>query len=303
MQISTAPGAAARPIGQTKPRGAGKSHLLPWLGRTVVVVGLGGWAATSLFPMYWMVITALKGPAEITALPPSMWVHVPTLANLVYVFTAPVPFIRWLGNSTIVSTSSTFGTLAICSSAGYSFARMRFRGRDAIFWSLIATMLVPGFSTLIPSYVWTQMLGLHDTYWVLILPSFASPFAVFLTRQFIVTLPSELFDAGRVDGCSEFGLWWRIAIPLSQPVLAALGTFVFVGSWNDFLWPLVVISKLTMFTVQVGVVTMQGFVQGAGPDYGTIMATALVLSIPPIVAFLFMQRYLVSGLTIGAIKG
>jgi multiple sugar transport system permease protein len=147
------------------------------------------------------------------------------------------------------------------------------------------------------------MLGLHDTYTVLILPSIASPFAVFLIRQFVVTLPSELFDAAKVDGASELVQWWRIAMPLSRPVLAALGMFTFVGTWNEFLWPLVVMNSASMFTVQVGVVTMRNLVQGGGADYGLVMATAVVLSLPPIVAFLTMQKYLVRGLTIGALKG
>ncbi|MGH2459709.1 MAG: carbohydrate ABC transporter permease, partial [Chloroflexota bacterium] len=227
----------------------------------------------------------------------------PSLDNFSQLFDSNQPILRWLANRGIVSIGSTIGVLIVCSLAGYSFSRMRFRGRDTIFWSLIATMLIPGWTTLVPLYVWTRILDIHNTYWVLILPGMASPFAVFLCRQFIVTLPGELFDAARVDGCSELGLWARIALPLSKPVLAVLGIFTFIAQWNDFLWPLVVIDKPELFTIQVGVVTLQSFIEGAGPQYGLIMATAVTLSLPPIVAFLIMQRYLVQGLTIGALKG
>jgi len=273
-------------------------------GGVLLRLALIGWALICLFPVYWLIITSLKAPSEITTIPPSFWIRRPTLENYQYIFSAvELPMVRWLWNSTIVSVGSTAGTLLICGMAGYAFARKRFRGRDAIFWMLIATLLIPGWSTLVPALVWTKLLGLHDTYWVLILPNFASPFAVFLIRQFTVTQPGELFDAARVDGAGEIGIWWRIAMPLAKPVLAALGTFVFIGTWNEFLWPLVVTNKASMFTAQVGVVTMRSLVQGSGPQYGVIMATAVVLSLPPIVAFLIMQRQLVRGLTVGALKG
>lgn len=273
------------------------------VGQSLALIGLIVWTIILLFPAYWMVITAFKGPSEVQAIPPSFWVKAPTLDNFTQLFDSNQPIARWLWNSAVVSVGATVGVLVVCSLAGYSFARKRFRGRDTIFWALIATMLIPGWTTLVPLYVWTRMLDLHNTYWVLILPGMASPFAVFLCRQFIVTLPGELFDAARVDGCSELGLWARIVLPLSKPVLAVLGIFTFIAHWNDFLWPLVVIDRPEMFTIQVGVVTLQAFIEGAGPQYGLIMATALVLSLPPIVAFLVMQRYLVQGLTIGALKG
>lgn len=292
------------PQSKTRTRsGLARTIRRAWSGQTIALGLLIVWATLSLFPVYWLMITSLKGQGEIGVLPPSMWVKSPTLENYVYIFSTEVPFVQWLWNSTIVSIGSTVGTLLVCSLAGYSFARKRFWGRDALFWSLIATMLIPGWSTLVPSLVWVRQIGLLDTYWVLILPQVASPFAVFLMRQFLVTQPSELFDAARVDGCGEIGLWWRIAMPLAKPVLAALGTFVFIGTWNDFLWPLVVINKASMFTAQVGVVTMRSLVFMGGMQYGFVMATAVVLSLPPILAFLVMQRQLVRGITVGALKG
>jgi multiple sugar transport system permease protein len=290
--------AAAR----ARERSATPRPSLPVL-QIVGMLGLITWAAIALFPVYWLIITSLKPAAEIRSLPPSFGLQNPTLDNFIFLFNFPVPLTRWLLNSSVVSVAATAGTLLICSAAAYAFARKRFPARDFLFWALIASMLVPGWSTLVPSYVWTRMLGLHDTYSVLILPSIASPFAVFLIRQFLMTLPSELFDAAKVDGASELVQWWQIAMPLSRPVLAALGMFTFVGTWNEFLWPLVVMNSASMFTVQVGVVTMRSLVQGGGADYGLVMATAVVLSLPPVVAFLMMQKHLIRGLTIGALKG
>ena len=187
--------------------------------------------------------------------------------------------------------------------AGYAFARKRFPGRDLIFWGIIITMLVPGWSTIIASYVWTLQLGLHDTYWGLILPGMASAFSVFLFRQFAVTLPEELFQAAKIDGASEWQAYTNVLLPLSRPVLAALAMFVLVDSWNEFLWPLLIINKQAMYTVPVGVNLIMYQIKGQGPDYGIGMAAAVVLSIVPVVGFLLVQRQMIEGLTVGALKG
>jgi multiple sugar transport system permease protein len=276
----------------------------PQLGGACACLALVSWTAVCLFPAYWLLVTSFKGADEITTVPPSFWIRRPTTANYEHIlFAVEVPLVRWLWNSLVVSVGSTIGTVLVCGMAGYAFARLRFRGRETLFWALLATTLVPDWSTLVPALVWTRTLGLHDTHWVLILPHLASPFAVFLVRQFMVTHPRELFDAARVDGATEVGIWWRIAMPLARPALAALGAFTFIGSWNDFLWPLVVTNKAAMFTAQVGVVTMRSLVLGSGPQYGVVMATAVVLSLPPVLAFFLMQRHLVRGLTMGALKG
>jgi multiple sugar transport system permease protein len=210
---------------------------------------------------------------------------------------------RWLANSLFVSLAVTSATLLLCSAAAYAFARKEFPGRDQIFWTILATMMIPGFATLIPLFVLTKNLGLHDTFAVLILPAIGSPFAIFLLRQFMVTLPGELFDAARIDGCGEVGLYARIALPLSKPALATLGTFAFVGAWNDFLWPLSVINKPEMYTIQVGVLTLRGFINLPGTDIPLTMATSAVLGLPPVIIFFLFQRYLIRGITIGALKG
>jgi multiple sugar transport system permease protein len=203
----------------------------------------------------------------------------------------------------VVSVVTTTGGLLIVSLAGYAFARLEFPGHRIMFAVVIATMLVPGWSTIIASYALTRMMGLHDTFWALILPGLAGPFGLFLFRQFAVSLPEELFQAARIDGASEFGLWWRIAMPLCRPVIATLGIFTIVGVWNDFLWPLLVLNKVQLYTVPVGVALLMYQFQMRGPDYGLGLAVALLMSVLPVVAFLLMQRQMIKGLTLGSLKG
>jgi multiple sugar transport system permease protein len=231
----------------------------------------------------------------------------PTLYNYQELFLgagrAGAPVGKWYLNSIIVTAAVTAGVPFLASLAGYAFARKRFPGRDAIFWAIIATMLVPGWSTIIASYVLTLEMGLHDTFWGIILPGLASPFAVFLFRQFALTLPEELFQAARIDGASELQQYTRILIPLSRPVLATLAMFTLVATWNDFLWPLLILNDNDNFTLPVGVNLIMYQIQGEGPDYAIGMSAAIVMSLIPIIGFLLVQRQMIEGITIGALKG
>ncbi len=264
-------------------------------------------AALSLFPFYWAVITSLKPPQDVATVPPSLVLTRPSVANYIDLIrgtgVANAPVMRWLTNSVVTSVVSTIGVVLLASLAGYSFARKQFPFRDQIFWLIVTTILVPGWSTIIATYVLTLNLGMHDTYWALILPGLASPFAVFLFRQFAVTLPEELFQAAKIDGAGELQLWWRIALPLSRPVIATLAIFTFVGHWNDFLWPLLVLNKQNLYTLPVGVSVIMYQIQGAGPSYGIGMAAAILMSVLPILAFLAMQKQMIEGITIGSLKG
>jgi multiple sugar transport system permease protein len=264
-------------------------------------------AFISLFPLYFCIITSLKPRHLQSTYPPSLVLTAPTLENysrfLRGIGLSNAPVLRWFLNSTFVTVAVTVGQLVISALAGYAFARKSFWGRGVVFSVVIGSMLIPGWSTIIASYVLTYRMRLHDTYWVLILPGLASPFAVFLVRQFMLTLPTELFQAAVVDGATEIGIWWRIAVPLCKPALAALAMFNVVGTWNDFLWPLLVINKSKMYTVPVGVAQMMYQIQGAGENTGIAMSAAILMSIVPIVAFLLMQKQMVQGLTIGALKG
>ncbi|MBV7333486.1 carbohydrate ABC transporter permease [Chloroflexi bacterium TSY] len=264
-------------------------------------------AAVSLFPLYWAIVTSFKHPQDVATVPPSFALTRPVLKNYIDLIqgtgVANAPVVRWFWNSVFTSVVSTAGVVLLASLAGYSFARKQFPGRDKIFWLVISTMLVPAWSTIIAIYVLTLRMGLHDTYWALILPGLASPFAVFLLRQFAITLPEELFQAAKIDGASELQLWWRITLPLSKPVLATLAIFTFVAHWNDFLWPLLVLNKQQIYTLPVGVSIIMYQIQGAGPSYGIGMAAAILMSVLPIIAFLLMQRQMIEGITIGSLKG
>lgn len=281
----------------------GWGSVVRYLGMLALVV----LAAVSLFPLYYAIITSLKPPILAKTYPPSLVPQSPSLVNyqdfLAGVGLSNAPVGRWFFNSSFVTVASTVGQLLVCSLAGYAFARKRFFGRDLLFALIIGSMLIPGWSTIIASYVFTYKLGMHDTYWVLILPGLASAFAVFLVRQFMITLPTELFQAAIMDGAGEFEQWWRIAVPLCRPVLSALAMFNLVGVWNDFLWPLLVLNRSKMLTIPVGVAQMMYQVQGAGEDTGIAMSSAILMSIVPLVAFFVMQKQMVEGLTIGALKG
>ena len=272
-------------------------------GRSVTLLLLLFWALISWFPLYWMVLTSFKKGQQAQALPPGLWLTEPTLESYQKVLSSAFPVLRWLANSLFVSVTVTVVGLLLCAAAGYAFARKRFRGRDIIFWMVLSTMMLPGFSRLIPAFMLTLLLSLHDTYWVMILPGLASPYAVFLIRQFMLTLPSELFDQARIDGAGELRLWWQIALPLTKPALAALGTFTFVATWNDFVWPLAVINKMELMPIQVGVTMLRGMVRSGRNDYPIAMASGVLMAVPPVIIFFLFQQYFIRGLTIGALKG
>ena len=272
-------------------------------GRSVTLLLLLFWALISWFPLYWMVLTSFKKGQQAQALPPGLWLTEPTLESYQQVLSSTFPVLRWLANSLFVSVTVTVLGLLLCAAAGYAFARKRFRGRDIIFWMVLSTMMLPGFSRLIPAFMLTLLLNMHDTYWVMILPGLASPFAVFLIRQFMLTLPSELFDQARIDGAGELRLWWQIALPLTKPALAALGTFTFVATWNDFVWPLAVINKMDLMPIQVGVTMLRGMVRSGRNDYPIAMASGVLMAVPPVIIFFLFQQYFIRGLTIGALKG
>ena len=275
--------------------------------RHIAAVVLIVWALFSLFPLYWTVITSLKPPQDISSVRPTLIITRFSLENYVRflkgVGISNAPVAIWVRNSVLVTTATTLLTLLVCSWAGYAFARKKFWGRDVLFWTLIFTTLIPQWTVIAPLYVLTHRWKLHDNFWGLILPALSSPFSVFLVRQFVVTLPEELFAAARVDGASEFQLWSKITLPLSRPVLGTLGIFTLIGTWNDFLWPMLILNKSRKFTLLVGAALLQYQFQGAGPNYGLSMAVSVLMSIVPVTGFIIMQRQMIRGLTVGVLKG
>jgi multiple sugar transport system permease protein len=261
---------------------------------------LSGWAVVALFPLYWMVTTALKPPAVVMSLPPEWIPRTVTLANFADAFGAN-PVLRWTANSFIVAGGVTLGQLLFASMAGYGFAKKRFPGKEILFWVYVSSMMVPGFALLIPLYTLMASLGLINTYLGIAAPGLSAPFGAFLMRQFMQTLPGELIDAGRIDGCGELGVFWRIILPLSKPGLAVLGIFVFMGQWGAFLWPLVVTNSSEMRTLVVGFATLAQ--RELRVNYGASMAASTYVALPMLIVFFAFQRYFLRGVTIGALKG
>jgi multiple sugar transport system permease protein len=206
--------------------------------------------------------------------------------------------IRWGFNSTIYAVVSVVFSLFFASLAGYAFAKKRFAGREVMFWSFIAMLMIPGQLTVVPLFLMVARAGGINTYWGLILPTLANAQAVFLMRQFIMGIPDELIDAAKLDGASEFRIYWQIVLPLTVPVLATLGIFIFLFHWNDFFWPLLVAQDDSMRTLTVGLSTMQA----RSPSTGFIMASAAFSFVPNLFIFVVLQRYIVQGITLMGFK-
>jgi multiple sugar transport system permease protein len=281
-------------VGQrTTPRRWNWQRILAW---TVLIVT----TIISLWPMYWLFVTALTPTQYTIKTPPDIIPVNASLDNFIRLFERARNYWRWAGNSLLVGLSITAFHLLFDTMAGYGFAKMRFPGRNLFFWLILSTLMIPDHVTLVPKYIVTRELGLLNNLLALILPGTAAVFGIFLMRQYIQTLPSELQDAGRIDGCSEFGVFWRIILPLCKPALGALAIFTFVRQWNDFLWPLIVLKDSTRYTLPVGVASLQG---EFGTDYGIIFAGAALAALPMIIFFLVFQRYFLEGVRMGAVKG
>ncbi len=254
----------------------------------------------SLFPMYWLFITALTPTGATTKTPPDLLPFNASLENFERLFKQAANYWSWAFNSLVITLSITAFHLFFDTMAGYAFAKKRFPGRTILFWLILSTLMIPPHVTLVPSYVVVQTFNLRDSLWAIILPGWANVFGIFLMRQFIQTLPTELEEAGRIDGCSEFGIFWRIILPLSKPAIGALAIFTFVRFWNDFLWPSMVLIKNASYTLPVGVASLQS---EFATDYGLIFAGAALAALPMIIFFLAFSRYFLDGVRVGAIKG
>lgn len=210
------------------------------------------------------------------------------------------PFFTFIKNSLIVSGVVTFGQIATGALAAYAFSMMKFRGRNALFLVMLATMMIPSQAIIIANYLTICDLGLKNTYAALILPNVASAFAVFNMRQAFLQLPIELKEAAEIDGCGNFRFFYTVALPLVKPSMGALGIYVFLQSWNHYLWPLLITDTVSMRTVQIGL----GMLQGAeSTDFRPVMAGSMIILVPSILAFVLGQKQLISGLTSGSVKG
>lgn len=268
------------------------------MGAVILWVGLSLVAVASLFPFYAMIVLSLK-PNTIVELPGSLWPFSDiSFDSYIQVFSGQnLP--RWLLNTMIYALVSVVVVLFISALAGYAFAKKRFPGREAMFWSFLSMVMVPFHVTLIPTFILISSLRGINTYWGLIAPSLANAQAVFLMRQFIRDLPDELFEAAHVDGAGEFTIFWRIVLPLCRPVLATLGIFVFLWHWNDFLWPLIVGRRNEMWTLTVGISSLQQ----QNVPLSVMLAGSTVALLPILMAYLVAQSHIQEGYINSGIKG
>ncbi|MCJ8007813.1 carbohydrate ABC transporter permease [Lederbergia wuyishanensis] len=266
----------------------------------IVYVLLALWAIFTFVPLLWMLSSSFKDSSAITSVPPELIPKNPTLDAYKRIFKVG-GLGRWFLNSTIIAAVSTVINVFFASLAGYAFSKLRFPGRNAIFWVLLASIMIPGQVTLIPLYILVvDTFQMENTYAGIIVPGMVSVGSIFLMRQFMTSLPSSLIDAGRIDACSEFGIFWKIILPISKPGLAVLGIFTFVAHWNNFFWPFLVTNTNSMRTLQVG---LTSFRFENLQDYGAMMAGAVCSAVPMIIVFLALQKYFLQGITIGAVKG
>jgi ABC-type glycerol-3-phosphate transport system permease component len=264
-----------------------------WIGwgfLSVVAIGY-------LMPLIWLISSAFKPASEIFTIPIRLWSNHFTIQNFIMAQT------QWkVGQSFINSVELTVGSvllqLLICSWCAFALATMKFKGRRIIFYIILATMMLPGFTMIVPSYRVATSLKLINNFMGLILPGSASAFGVFLLRQHFIKIPPDFFEAALMDGANQIKIWWQIAMPLAKPALAALAIFSFIAVWRDLLWPMLILQKEELFTLPIKIFFMKSYFTH---DYGSIMATGFVAALVPVVFFLFFQRQFIEGIS-GGIK-
>ncbi len=264
------------------------------------LMGLLLLALMMLLPLIWLLSTSLKGPTEnIFASPPSLLPSQPSLQAYQRLFAAN-PMVTYLVNSIIVSSLAVLANLLFCSLAAYPLARLRFAGRGLVLALVVATILIPFQVVMIPLYLLMVQIGLRNSLWALILPQAATAFGIFLLRQSFLTVPVELEEAARIDGCSPLGEWWNIMLPAAKADLITLAMFVFIGTWGDFLWPLIIIDDPSLYTLPLG---LQQLSSSFSLDWRLVAAGAMVSILPVLLVFILLQRYILPSATANAVKG
>lgn len=276
-----------------------------WQSPTAKLVGIyGGLSAIAslmLLPLLWLLSTALKSADEnIFQSPPQLFPSHPTFEHIINVWQSN-DFGQYLFNSTVVAILSVMINLIFCALAAYPLARLEFKGREIIFAIVVSTIMIPFQIVMIPLYIIAVQLGLVNTYLGLILPNLASAFGIFLLRQAFQSVPKELEEAARMDGCWEIGIWWSVMLPAIRPALVTLSIFVFIGAWSDFLWPLIVLQDSAYYTLPLGVAKLA---EGAfGLNWRSIAAGSIISIAPVLCLFMFVQRYIVPTAASSGVKG
>lgn len=270
------------------------------IGFSLIVLSVG--LVFFLFPIYWMVTASLKTLDEVFLFPPSWWPKELQWQNYREALTF-MPFGRYALNTILVTSANVVGTVLSCSLVAFAFARLRAKVRDVMFLFVLSTMMLPPQVTMIPVYILFQRLGMVDTYWPLTLPAFfaTSPFSIFLLRQFFMTVPKELDEAALIDGCSYFGIWWRVLLPAAKPALLTVALFTFTAHWNDLLGPLIYINSYEKLTLALGLANFRAM-YGATP-WHLLMAASIVVVAPCLLVYGFSQRYFMQGIVITGSKG
>lgn len=256
-------------------------------------------AVTMLIPFAWMLLTSIKTPGEAMSMPPVWIPDDPQFDNYLEAWSA-APFGRYLFNSITVTVLSTLGELLTTILAAFAFAKMQFYGKNLLFTVLIATMMVPGELLIIPNFVTLSAFGWVNTYAALIVPWLASIFSVFMLRQTFQTVPDELYYAAKVDGSSDFRFLWSVMVPLGKSSIVAIAVLKIIGSWNSFIWPLIVTNDQNMRTLPVG---LQAFTTEAGTRYELLMAASTIVIIPMVIIYIFLQKYIIAGISKSGLKG
>lgn len=253
-----------------------------------------------LVPFFWMLSTSLKDQTRIFSFPPE-WIPSPFKWSNYQEAVEYIPFFSYLKNTVVITVFSTIGAVITCPLVAYGFAKLRFKGSNALFIVTIAVMMIPGQVTMIPLFILFEKLGWVGSPLPLIIPVFFGvPFYIFLLRQFFLGLPDTLMDAARIDGVGELRIYWQIMLPLAIPAVLAVGLFQFMGSWTDFLGPLLYLTDETSYTLSLG---LQQFQSQKGTEWGLMMAVSTLMTLPIIVLFFFLQKTFIKGITFSGIKG
>lgn len=268
-----------------------KPGLLLYIALTLLVI-------IFIFPVIWVILSSLKDSNELYSWPPKFIPDNPTIENFTQAFEKG-NFGRYFWNSTIVTVTATFLTLLVNTMAGYALAKYRFKGDTFLLIGFISTLMIPLEVIMTPIFTVISKLGLYNTLWGIIIPPAATPTGVFLIRQYLLTVPDDLLEAARIDGAGEWKIFWRIIVPIAKPIISVLAIFSFMWRWDDFIWPLIVISDPTKYTIQLA---LSNFIGEYNVDWGSLLAMSVVTMVPVLIVFLIFQKQFIQGLATSGMK-